>query len=149
MIAICHPNRFAQARNLCKNCYDKWLKDTNPQYKSSQSRNSNEWKIANPDKWEAIKERRKVKVKANPLYRREMMLIKKYGLTLEDYNAVFLKQNGRCALCYRQPGTMPLHVDHNHKTKVIRGLLCHQCNWYLGVVENDTMILSRIKDYLN
>lgn len=143
----CHPNRLAQARNLCKSCYDTWLKATNPGYKARQAENSKRWCASHPIEYQAIKDRRSAKVKADPLYRREADLTKKYGLTLADYAAMLAGQNGVCALCYRGPGKRPLHVDHNHMSGVVRGLLCHQCNWYLGTVDRDPMILGRITEY--
>jgi hypothetical protein len=148
MIATCHPSRFAKARGMCANCYAKWLIKTNPDFRLSQFRNSNEWKLRHPVKWKVIQLRRTIKVKADPLYRRERALMKKYGMTLKDYDDLLKRQDGGCALCYRKPSNTYLHVDHDHVTKQVRGLLCHQCNWYLGVVEKDISILLRIKTYL-
>lgn len=149
MIATCHPNRFAQARGLCKCCYEKWLKDTNPGYRRRQMDNSSAWKLRNPEKWQIVKDRRKAKVKADPLYRRERMLIQKYGINLEQYDDILKAQNGLCAICFRAPGITPLHVDHNHTSGMVRGLLCHQCNWYLGVVDRDPGVLPRLDKYRN
>jgi hypothetical protein len=52
-----------------------------------------------------------------------------YGLTQEDYDALFVKQEGRCAICgtYAIYLTRTLCVDHDHKTGRIRGLLCDKC----------------------
>ncbi len=146
--ATCHPGRFAQARGLCKSCYDRWLKSVNPEYKRRQEENSKRWCVSHPTEWKAIRDRRSAKVKADPLYRRESALTKKYGMTLADYAIRLASQGGTCALCFRGPAAKPLHVDHDHKTGRIRGLLCHQCNWYLGVVDKDPKILSRIAAYL-
>lgn len=52
------------------------------------------------------------------------------GWTREEYDAAFLAQDGRCALCGR-PGAdcnRALHADHCHATGKKRGLLCHRCN---------------------
>lgn len=46
------------------------------------------------------------------------------------------EQAGGCAICGAEPKTRRLHVDHDHKTGAVRGLLCYRCNralpHYLG-----------------
>jgi len=37
-------------------------------------------------------------------------------------------QGGGCAMCGKPPKNRRLHIDHDHKTKIIRGLLCYYCN---------------------
>lgn len=52
-----------------------------------------------------------------------------YGLTAEQYNAIYTFQGGRCTICQRSTGkTRRLAVDHDHQTGTIRGLLCKTCN---------------------
>jgi Recombination endonuclease VII len=38
------------------------------------------------------------------------------------------EQGGGCAICGAEPKTKRLHVDHDHKTGAVRGLLCFRCN---------------------
>jgi hypothetical protein len=54
-------------------------------------------------------------------------------VTPEEYAALFSEQGGVCAICGNPPkeGGRALHVDHNHKTGEVRGLLCHYCNRFL------------------
>jgi hypothetical protein len=60
-----------------------------------------------------------------------------YNITLEDYNALFQKQKGVCAICKRPPNGKRLTVDHDHKTGRVRGLLHDWCNRaLLGLVES-------------
>jgi hypothetical protein len=49
---------------------------------------------------------------------------KLYGITPEDYDRLFAWQGGRCYVCQRQPRTLRLAVDHDHRTGQVRGLLC-------------------------
>lgn len=49
---------------------------------------------------------------------------RQYGLTGEEYDALFRYQGGRCAICRRKPRTKRLAVDHDHRTGEVRGLLC-------------------------
>lgn len=52
-----------------------------------------------------------------------------YGIELEQWHAMLIEQAGRCAIC-REPmtGTREPHVDYDHRTGRVRGLLCHRCN---------------------
>jgi hypothetical protein len=49
---------------------------------------------------------------------------REYGITPEDYDALFRFQKGRCYICRRKPRTKRLAVDHDHRTGQVRGLLC-------------------------
>jgi hypothetical protein len=53
---------------------------------------------------------------------------KQLGITDEVYFEMLERQGGHCALCLATPKTRRLHVDHDHKTGAVRGLLCHRCN---------------------
>lgn len=70
----------------------------------------------------------------NPQPMRDWRL-KKYGLSQADYDRLLARQSGVCAICFRDPATgqhKKLRVDHDHQTKLVRGLLCHHCNVALG-----------------
>ena len=81
---------------------------------------------------------------------RAQCLIKKYGITVEQYNELFLKQNGCCSICKRHQSEFKrsFAVDHNNETKVVRGLLCHHCNIAIGHFFEDIDILQRAVFYL-
>ena len=55
-----------------------------------------------------------------------------FDLTPEEYDEILEWQRGVCAICGRPPGRTRLAVDHNHKTGLVRGLLCWTCNTALG-----------------
>ena len=80
--------------------------------------------------------------------RKNVILKNVYGITLEDYNKMFEAQEGKCAICQRHQNklTRSLCVDHDHKTKQIRALLCITCNTDLASVENR---LEEMMNYLN
>ena len=69
-----------------------------------------------------------------------------YGITPEDYSYLYEFQQFGCAIC-RMPFDK-LHVDHNHKTGEVRGLLCVKCNVVLGHIENDEDLISKCIEYL-
>jgi len=56
--------------------------------------------------------------------------LKKYGMTLDDYYIMFAEQQGKCAICGKvwAVGMNRFHIDHNHKTGKVRGILCPYCN---------------------
>ena len=53
-----------------------------------------------------------------------------------------------CFLCKKPELDRRLSVDHNHKTGKIRSLLCRQCNFLVGYVENNVNLVKRILNYL-
>lgn len=74
-----------------------------------------------------------------------------YGISIEDYNNLFNKQNGCCAICntHQTQFKKYLHVDHNHKTGAIRGLLCHNCNLAIGRLKEDPQIIKTALEYVS
>lgn len=100
-------------------------------------------------KWQARKE-------ANPGWDSSRTMLKKYGITQDDFKRMSLEQNGVCATCY-QPETAidaktgnrkNLSVDHCHKTGRVRGLLCWRCNTMLGRAEDSIELLGQMQAYL-
>jgi hypothetical protein len=69
-----------------------------------------------------------------------------YGMTRAEYEQMFKRQGGVCAICKRTG--VPLCVDHCHRTAEIRGLLCHRCNLALGCSCDDPEILLAAVAYL-
>ena len=78
----------------------------------------------------------------------------RYGLSIEDYNALLEAQGGLCAICgqaetmKRGGVTWDLSVDHDHDTGVVRGLLCIACNHGLGRFRDDPRLLEAAIAYL-
>ena len=52
------------------------------------------------------------------------------------------EQDGGCGICGDPPGKTALHVDHDHETGVVRGLLCFRCNSALGNLRDDPDIIT-------
>jgi hypothetical protein len=75
----------------------------------------------------------------------------RYGITLEDYDTLVVKQDGRCAICQTtNPGGRKgrFCIDHDHITGKIRGLLCSPCNRALGGFHDDPRLLQIAAEYL-
>lgn len=100
---------------------------------------------ANRDKLNAY--RRKHYAKNKHLYRNQMYKMR-YGITLEEYNAMLKLQGDVCAICNKTDGTRELAVDHNHTTGAVRGLLCKACNIMVAQIESANHILDNAKEYL-
>lgn len=83
-------------------------------------------------------------------YYRHRYLVRTFGLTLQDYNALLDKQQGRCLICRNLPRKHKLHVDHDHYTQRVRGLLCLRCNAGLGAFEwKDEAIVNLVQFLLD
>jgi hypothetical protein len=74
--------------------------------------------------------------------------LRKYGLTIEQYEELLDKQHGICAICDCEPFFKKLSIDHNHITGKVRGLICNNCNIMLGNAFDDPTILIAAADYL-
>jgi len=77
--------------------------------------------------------------------------LSQYDVTLEQYEAALLRQNGCCAICLgKSPKNQSTRfsVDHDHKTGAFRGLLCGPCNAALGLFNDDRTTLQRALAYL-
>ena len=84
---------------------------------------------------------------------------RKYGMTAQKFDALFKAQGGVCAIC-RKPETRTLRyksgdvvlqrlaVDHDHKTKIVRGLLCSKCNRGIGWLGDDPQTLRAAAIYV-
>jgi hypothetical protein len=83
-------------------------------------------------------------------------LLWKFGITLEEYQALFEAQNGVCKLCGEEETMRKNHseekrmlaVDHDHNTGVVRGLLCARCNVNLGHYEKIKDMIPGFQRYL-
>lgn len=75
--------------------------------------------------------------------------MKKFDITLEQYDTLFGAQSGVCAICGKpQANGWRLDVDHDHETGIVRGLLCRKCNQTLGMVDDDKGRLLEAALYL-
>lgn len=90
---------------------------------------------------------------------RDYDLLRNYGITVNEYEAMLNDQNGVCWICEKPPAKVRLSVDHLHEKgerrrnpklirKRVRGLLCWQCNQALGKFRDNPDFLRKAADYL-
>lgn len=109
---------------------------------------------------ECSKERQRELWEAKPDHMRQLYRARhlaRYGLTIEQFDALLAKQNGKCAICSGEPnGRGGYHIDHDHSCcpsgrscgKCVRGLLCSRCNLILGKAQDSPQILEAAIQYL-
>lgn len=87
-------------------------------------------------------------------------LVRKYGITMDDYEAIKASQGGGCAICgldetraigqgARAKEKMYLSVDHDHETGKVRGLLCGHCNMGIGHFRDNPALLAKAAMYIS
>ena len=85
--------------------------------------------------------------------------LKRFNITVEQYNRILLSQNSNCGICGINQSVLKqrLSVDHDHNCctgalscgKCIRGLLCRDCNLMLGHAKDSTEIIKKSLSYLS
>lgn len=79
--------------------------------------------------------------------------ITRYGISVDEHQQMLAKQEGLCAICRKPPAmtartSQRLHIDHDHETGKVRGLLCDRCNVGLGHFRDSSKLLAAAITYL-
>ena len=69
-----------------------------------------------------------------------------YGISIDQYKSILEQQEGRCAIC--NTDSLRMHLDHDHITGNVRGILCTKCNMGIGLLKDDFALLQKAVDYL-
>lgn len=120
-----------------------------PKHLEEKRRNGKRYRENNPEKRRQENHRHwlKYRLKTNG---------KRYGysITSDEFESLLEKQHGVCAICGEPPKPLrqgyraSLHIDHNHDTGRVRGLLCFNCNAALGNAKENPEILFKMILYL-
>ena len=89
--------------------------------------------------------------KKNRPHIRDKFLQRNYGITSDDFNNMLTEQQGRCGICGTdKPGGKHerFHVDHCHDSNKVRGLLCSNCNTFIGLAKHNVDTLEKAVLYL-
>jgi hypothetical protein len=135
-------------RNECKACSlaEKAARHrANPEPARERTRR---WQRENPERY-AAKQAEFRSSGRKKISDRKSHLKRKFGITLEQYDAMLAEQGGGCGICRKPPrDDISLHVDHDHETGRIRGLLCFTCNNALGDFDDDASLLRSAIRYV-
>lgn len=124
----------------CKDCWNAYTRErwaSGGLDKAKKAKSDAEWRKANPEKSSAIWRRNNLK--------------RKYGITVEQYDAMLAAQGGACAVCRGTEsgdsrfGTFA--VDHDHVTGEVRALLCSNCNRAFGLLGEDVDVIMALASY--
>jgi hypothetical protein len=128
---------------ICTRCKDK--KELSEFYKSPGSKDG--YRIYCKTCYSKLRKRTYNFQKAKKLF-----LKSKYKITLEELEVLFLKQKKKCAICNEPNEEVStrsgLHIDHDHVTGKVRGLLCKNCNQLIGNAKDNINILENSIKYL-
>ena len=69
----------------------------------------------------------------------------RYGLTLDEHKQIYIDQQGCCAICGIPTAYDKIVTDHNHKTDIVRGLLCHHCNIWVAAIDDEVFMKTAIE----
>ena len=75
-------------------------------------------------------------------------LLRKYGITIKERNRMITKQGGKCLICGRILNDKNTHIDHDHKTGKVRGVLCGFCNRGLGCFFDNSIFMRNAASYI-
>ena len=109
--------------NSCKDCHAKRRKGYYLKNKDRELLKNKEYVLKNPEK------------------PRQYQIKYLYGISIEEYNILEKK----CGICGQEDN---LHIDHDHATSIVRGLLCGKCNKAIGLLLEDSEIVLKAFKYL-
>ena len=91
--------------------------------------------------------------KSDPFYFKNRKLLERYKISLEEFEKILKSQKNLCAICSKDMnGADQLstpYLDHDHKTHIVRGILCLNCNTLLSHAKENVNILTIAIEYLN
>jgi Recombination endonuclease VII len=122
----CGNNLRYTSDNRCVNCRKRWRQSPNVITIGNLYKKS---------------EKGRMKRRINDLRTR-------YNITLDEVKEMLIRQNGQCAVCPTPLTELNGQVDHNHKTSVVRGILCNYCNWAAGLLKDDPIYCRNLANYL-
>ena len=135
-------------RSECKTCFSDLSRaryQANPEAAKERARR---WQGENRER-HLENQRRRRQLPEVKSRERDAHLRRKFQLTADQYEEMLAAQGGGCAVCGREPKPgKALHVDHNHETGAVRGLVCFSCNSALGNLHEDEQRISALLTYL-
>lgn len=141
---VCLVDKHFYNKKWCRSCYEKHLKNINPEFLERQQESSKFWHRNNRERVTIYQKLRLT----DPVLRERDRLTKRkrhfeqLGLTEEEY------QKQRIAGCSICDNKKYLHIDHDHITGRFRGILCSRCNNGLGMLGDNIEGVTKTLEYL-
>jgi hypothetical protein len=119
-------------RSRCKVCRSIDTSEWNKAHRADVALSSRKWQKKNPEKV------------------KDVVLKRRYGISLEEYRQRLEAQRRCCPICLKHESVLnvKMSVDHCHKTGKVRGLLCNPCNTALGFIKEDAEAAIRLAEYI-
>jgi len=108
------PTKDKEKRRL----QNKRFRDTHPETKNVRTRNE------------------------TPTMRKRWNLKTRYNLTPDDVAAMLAEQDNKCAIC--SSPLLHYHIDHDHQSGKVRGILCHRCNLLIAGMEDNGFLVKAL-----
>jgi hypothetical protein len=83
------------------------------------------------------------------IMRRGWAIKTRYGITMDRFYEILADQNYECRICGIRLTRATTRIDHDHKTGIVRGLLCHECNLGLGFFRDNPAALRSAAAYID
>lgn len=161
------PYKDPEKNRICKRRWKKNHPEKNREYyrknyaihREERNKRSLKYHYDHPEqikknfqKWmSSHREERKLYQRKNWLsHRKDSYLKRKYGISNLAYLKLLNEQNCQCAICGIPQIELKesLHVDHDHDTGIVRGLLCRRCNAMLGMADDSIERFQKAIEYL-
>lgn len=150
--AYCHPCQ----KEFAKESYERNRESRNARNRMRWQQNKEKYSVAQ----KSYMAKNKDKINENRRNNREKLsqnswiagIKRRYNLSPEVYEEMLAAQGGGCAICATEnpwARSKRFAVDHDHKTGLVRSLLCHPCNRGLGTFSDDAELLRRAAKYLD
>ncbi len=142
-----HKDIIKEQQRQYKQMNKEKISENQKQYNKMNKEKIKQYPCNSPENRKMIDDKYR---KNNPDKIKDYKLRKNYGITLDEYNIIFNRQEGKCCICgvHQDELTKILVVDHDHCTGKIRGLLCDKCNRGLGHFNDDIELLQKAVNYL-
>lgn len=144
--------RFRLKRIVCMVCENAEVRE---RYHRDGGARARQWRNKNLPKYrEKRREYSRRYFRKNPGYYTSLQRRRLYGVEEDDVRGLLDRQSGKCAICGRDISLQmcapnPAHLDHDHKTGHVRGMLCSPCNTGLGQFQDDPLLLREAIEYLD
>lgn len=148
----CHPERKHYGLGLCQQCWTEEYIKRNPErkhisYLKHKDKQLQAQRLRRQENREVVASYHKEYQARNPDKARNNQLKRLYGITLADYNCMLVAQKQLCKFC-GGPLTGKVVVDHNHKTRIVRGIVHQRCNIIIGFFETHPSLFRNLNKYL-